>query len=87
MSTHLVIIEAKHSGMLSDGICLGYMGKLLFRGARESTPSNSAIAMVHSIRKEHERSNAIAYGCVSDGYQFTFLRIVFHGPLHLGLHW
>lgn len=31
--------------------------------------------MVHHIRKQEGRINAVVYGCVSDGDDFTFLRI------------
>lgn len=31
--------------------------------------------MVHQIRKMEKRPDTVVYGCVSDGFVFTFLRI------------
>ncbi|KAJ9373100.1 hypothetical protein DTO282E5_2167 [Paecilomyces variotii] len=33
------------------------------------------MAMVHAIRKQEHKKNQIVFGCFSDGYRFTFLRI------------
>lgn len=31
--------------------------------------------MVHQIRKGLKKTNAVVYGCCSDGYRFDFLQI------------
>ncbi|OJJ42557.1 hypothetical protein ASPZODRAFT_20327 [Penicilliopsis zonata CBS 506.65] len=59
MSTHLVVIEAKKAGTSSDGV----------------TQCLGYMAMVHQIRKDFEKKNAVVFGCSSDGYEFTVLRI------------
>ncbi|KAJ9251304.1 hypothetical protein DTO195F2_7863 [Paecilomyces variotii] len=59
MSTNTVICEAKDEAGVSGGV-----------------PQCLAyMGMVHHIRKQEGRINAVVYGCVSDGDDFTFLRI------------
>ena len=82
--TNLVIVEAKRaeSSQMGHGQCLAYMGKLFLssismrasNAISDSVP-NIIIAMVHRVRKEEGKKNAIVYGCCTDSYSFSFFRI------------
>ncbi|RDW81042.1 zinc finger MYND domain-containing protein [Aspergillus mulundensis] len=57
--THLTILEAKDLGGVSSGI----------------SQCLAYMCMIHQIRKQAGRVNCVVYGCVTDGRDFTFLKI------------
>ena len=71
---NLVIVKAKRAGssQMGHGQCLAYMGKLFLSSI---SILNIIIAMVHRVRKEEGKKNAIVYGCCTDSYTFSFFRI------------
>ncbi|KAL1981381.1 hypothetical protein VTN96DRAFT_2724 [Rasamsonia emersonii] len=59
MATNLVVIEAKGRNGMSEG----------------EAQCLGYMAMIHHVRKMENRLDTVVYGCVSDGFIFTFLRI------------
>ena len=93
MSTHFVVIKAIQENKGYAGVCqcLGYMGESSQVKPSFKIRDLTKTASVHWIRKK-EQLNATVYGCLSDGYDFTLMRIdddsqVGKIPSHVDGHW